>query len=279
MLETEMGAEEGGTVHLPAPRLNVEVKRSEWNSLTEKIRAHSPPFVISFGMPSLDRRRALWALALMLPIPSIGVLAGMVWWPESGVGQIVFLLSKVWIVLLPLIWRKLVEKHPLSGSPAKLGGWSPALWTGLAIAALVFGAFLLVRQLGWVDETMVRERAKLTGLAEPAIFIGAALYWITVNSLLEEYVWRWFVFRQCEKLMGGKLAVLASALGFTLHHVFAMAAQFDWRVTVLASCGVFAGGVIWSWLYLRYRSVWPCWLSHALVDVPIFVAGWMIIFG
>ena len=203
----------------------------------------------------------------------------MFWLPESGVGQTLFILSKFWIVLLPLIWRKFVEKHPLSLSPAKHGGWIPALWTGIPIALMVYGAFLLVRQLGWVDEGMVRERAELTGLAKPAIFIGAALYWISINSLLEEYVWRWFVFRQFEKIMGGRLAVIASALGFTLHHIFAIAAQFDWKINLLASGGVFLGGVIWSWLYLKYRSVWPCWLSHAIVDVPIFVAGWLIIFG
>ena len=50
-------------------------------------------------------------------------------------------------------------------------------------------------------------------------------------------------------------------------------------ITVLASLGVFVGGACWSWLYLRYRSVWPCYVSHAIVDVPIFVLGYRLIFG
>lgn len=226
----------------------------------------------------MERRQAWIALLLLVPIPSLGTLAGMVWLAESGVGQVLFGISKIWIVLLPLLWRKFVEKHPLSLSPVRHGGWIPALLTGLGIAVAIFGAFLLVRQAGWVDEAKVRESAELTGLATPGVFIGGAIYWITVNSLLEEYVWRWFVFRQFEKLIGGKLAVLASAFGFTVHHIFAVAVQFDWRITLIASGGVFVGGVIWSSLYLKYRSVWPCWLSHAIVDIPIFVAGWLIIF-
>jgi membrane protease YdiL (CAAX protease family) len=36
---------------------------------------------------------------------------------------------------------------------------------------------------------------------------------------------------------------------------------------------------MWSWLYLRYRSVWPCYVSHAIVDIAVFVVGWLIIFG
>ena len=71
---------------------------------------------------------------------------------------------------------------------------------------------------------------------------------------MEEYVWRWFVFRKFEVLLGGKLAVPAAALAFTAHHVIVLAAQFDWPIAVLGSCGVFIGGAAWSWLYLRYGS-------------------------
>ncbi|MCH7227874.1 CPBP family intramembrane glutamic endopeptidase [Haloferula sp. A504] len=222
--------------------------------------------------------RPLQALLLLLPVPSLGVLAGMFWWPESGVGQVLFGLSKLWIVALPAIWYRFVERKPWSRSPAEHGGFGPAVASGVAVSLLIFGAYFLVRPFGWIDSGMIRERAELTGLANPVVFIGAAIYWITVNSLVEEYVWRWFVFRQFEKLIGGKAAVVASAFGFTLHHIFALWAQFDWRVTALASLGVFVGGLLWSWLYLRYRSVWPCWVSHAIVDVPIFVIGWWLIF-
>ena len=71
----------------------------------------------------------------------------------------------------------------------------------------------------------------------------------------------------------------ASAIGFTAHHVIALAAQFNWIVTVFASMGVFIGGATWSWLYKRYRSVWPGYVSHAIADIPIFVIGWQLIFG
>jgi len=108
--------------------------------------------------------------------------------------------------------------------------------------------------------------------------VGGALYWITLNSLMEEYVWRWFVFAKFEVLLGGRIAVVATGLAFTAHHVIALAAQFNWIITILGSLGVFVGGVSWSWLYLRYRSVWPCYVSHAIVDIPVFVIGYWLIF-
>ena len=73
--------------------------------------------------------------------------------------------------------------------------------------------------------------------------------------------------------------LLLSAVLFTIHHVVALKAQFDWRVTTLASTGVLLGGWIWSMLYLRFRSIWPGYLSHAIVDVAVYVVGWRIIFG
>ena len=51
-----------------------------------------------------------------------------------------------------------------------------------------------------------------------------------------------------------------------------------WAI-ILGSLGVFCGGVIWSWLYLRYRSIWPCYVSHAIVDVTMFGIGAYILFS
>ena len=71
----------------------------------------------------------------------------------------------------------------------------------------------------------------------------------------------------------------AAALAFTAHHVIVLAAQFNWPISVLGSVGVFIGGAAWNWLYLRYRSIWPGYVSHALVDAAIFIIGYRLIFG
>jgi hypothetical protein len=47
----------------------------------------------------------------------------------------------------------------------------------------------------------------------------------------------------------------------------------------VASTGVFIGGVIWAWLYSRYRSIWPGWISHVLADIAVFGVGWWLLFG
>ncbi len=211
-------------------------------------------------------------------MPTLGVVASMFWWPGTALGQGLFLFSKVWIVLLPLAWRLAVEKKQLSWSPPRRGGFALAAALGVAITGAIFLVYFAARWLGWIDPATISERAEQTGLSKLGVYLVGAVYWITINSLMEEYVWRWFVFSQSEILFGGVGGVMVSALAFTLHHVFALARQFSWPMTALGSAGVFAGGAIWSWLYLRYRSVWPGYVSHAIVDVPIFVIGYWLIF-
>jgi membrane protease YdiL (CAAX protease family) len=64
------------------------------------------------------------------------------------------------------------------------------------------------------------------------------------------------------------------ALIFVLHHTIAMAIfGSPWLANLLASIGLFISGAVFSWLYLKYRSIWVPWLAHAICDVAVFGLG------
>jgi membrane protease YdiL (CAAX protease family) len=237
----------------------------------------------SISASAKGRRRALLALLLLVPVPTIGVLFAMVWEPTRGtmIGQAVYGLAKVWILALPLAWRLWVERKPLSWSPPRLGGLGMGLALGLAIAgAILVGYWLIGRHV--INADVLWDAAAANELNQPRNYLLLALYFSLINSLLEEYVWRWFVYRQCERLLpwaGGAAAVAASSAMFTLHHIIALRAQMGWTPTLLASGGIFIGGCTWSWLYRRYRSIWPGYVSHVLADVAALAVGWMLLFN
>lgn len=223
-----------------------------------------------------DRRNAILALLLLVPAPTIGVLFGL-WLAPGSIGQAVWGVSKVWILAFPLLWWLRVDRQRVSFSPVKQGGWGLGWATGLVIFAAILGAYFLLGER-LIDPARLQELAEKNDFASKQRYLLLALYLSFVNSITEEYVWRWFVFTKCEKIMNRMTAVFASGLFFTAHHVLALASFFDWGVTALASTGVFIGGVTWSWLYLKYRSIWPAWVSHMLADLGVFAAGWMILF-
>ncbi len=229
------------------------------------------------SVPSPTRRSALIALALLAPVPSLGVLAGL-WIAPGLVGQAVFAACKLWILALPAAWYLLVEHGRPSWSPPRRGGIGVGLASGAAIGASILLVYWLALH-GRVDPVLVRQAARDMQLLSPPDYLLAAAAWTLVNSLMEEYVYRWFVVRQLRALVGGTLAVVGSALVFTAHHVIAVSAYLEPGMAALASLGVFAGGLLWAWLYLRYRSIWPCWISHVLADVAVFVLGWHLLFG
>lgn len=227
--------------------------------------------------PQTERRRAIIALVLLVPVPSLGTASAMILFP-GPTGQTLFMIAKIWLLAFPAFWYLVVEKGRPSWSPPREGGLGVGVLTGIAaaaaigIAAWAFGVFDMDMGdlAGEVDEM---------GLTTPRAYLLGALGWTFANSLMEEYVYRWFVLSRCERLMPRFLAVLASAAVFTAHHVVALSTYLPVHLTALASLGVFLGGLIWAVLYSRYRSIWPGWVSHIIADVAIFAVGWELLFG
>lgn len=226
----------------------------------------------------MDRRaKALLALGIAVPLPSLGVLFSMVLAP-GPVGAAVWTASKVLFFGLPLFWRLRVDRERASLSPLRNGGLGAGLWTGLLLGAAI-AAFWFLAGRHWIDGARLRELALENGIGERAPYLAMAAYVVVCNSLLEEYAWRWFVYTRFETLLAPRAAAVAAALAFTAHHTILMWAQFGASFALFGSLAVCAGGLFWSLLYARYRSIRPGWLSHALVDVALLAIGWRLIFG
>ncbi len=228
-------------------------------------------------MTHAHKRNAILALLLLVPAPSIGIYIAAYGSPGTPFAKGFFFACKVWLIALPLLWHFFIDKQPVTLPRPNRKGMAIAAATGTVIFLAIAAGYLLFGH--WIDTTLVSTKATEVGLTSPMIYILGAVYWCTVNSLLEEYVWRWFVFTRCEALMPKPLAVAASGLFFTIHHIIALTAYFDWRITVLGSIGVFIGGTTWSWIYLKYRNIYAAYLSHVFADVIIFIIGYKLIFG
>lgn len=195
----------------------------------------------------------------------------------SGGKAIQFLFPFAWVLLWERAWPKVTAPRR-----AGLGlGLGFGLLVSAAILALYVGFF---RGSPWFDGVADQVRSKLNafGLGTPVGFLFLAMFLSLLHSLAEEYYWRWFVFARLQRLVHLPTAVVLSSLAFMAHHVVVLAAFFPGRFLTLVlpfSLALAVGGSFWAWMYDRYGTLYPSWLSHALIDLAIMAVGYDLVFS
>ncbi len=225
-----------------------------------------------------SKNRSLLALLLVGFVPSISVIFGIKIIDDELTSQIFFLSCKLWIFLIPTIWYLRVDGDTISKKSPSKDGLKMGLATGLVMSIIILITWLIFESTLEIDQMTTTLQSN--GLSNINLYILGMTYWIFLNSLLEEYVFRWFVTTKSIIILGNNNAgIIFSASLFTLHHAIALHLfGFLWWQTAIASFGLLSAAAIWSWLYIRYRSIWVCWLSHAICDVAVFGIGYTILF-
>jgi len=239
----------------------------------------------AIGPISRDRRALVWGGVLFAMIfPAIitwcyFVLAGRY---SPGVQQGVYLTVKIIQFAFPLVWVFFVLREPLRTGRLTAEG----LLLGAAFGIVVVGAGWLLFDRVLRNAAVFSDAAALIhdkiggfGIDSPWKYAILAGFYSLFHSLLEEYYWRWFVFRQLRRLVPMWVAILASAVAFTAHHVVVLNEFFrdaPWLAWLFASA-VGVGGIFWAWLYEKTNSLAAVWLSHLIVDAGIFWVGYDLV--
>ena len=237
--------------------------------------------------------KAQQALLLLVPAASIGVV--MATYVSPGIiGQTFFTLSKIWLVAFPLFWRFTIEKKAIKLPKITVKQINLGLFLGLIMSVVIIAAYWFVGQR-YLNITEIRTQAKAIGIIKINIYFLAVMYWSFINSFIEECVWRGFVYRhsvagkwvpalrvavgQCRIWQPKLIAIITSALFFTLHHIIALFFYLqNPLLAIISSFGVFTAGVVWSFCYQK-SGFWACYISHILADLAIGFVGWHLLFS
>jgi len=93
------------------------------------------------------------------------------------------------------------------------------------------------------------------------IFIGLAL--LLLIGPAEEIFWRGFAQHNLAIEYGDLRGYLITAAIYAFVHIW----SFNFMLIMAALiCGLF-----WGWMYKKYKSIWPCIISHAIWDLFIFI--------
>ena len=233
------------------------------------------------------RRSLRWfGVLFALAFPTFITLAYFVFAARysMGVQQATFLVVKCIQFAFPLVWVALVLRERLRIRRPDASG----LLLAAAFSIVIVAAGWLVFDLGLRNSAVFSAAAAKIHVKIAQFGIDAtwkyavlAIFYSLFHSLLEEYYWRWFVFRQLRALVPLWPAIVVSAIAFMAHHVVILSEFFNevpWLAWLFSSA-VAVGGIFWAWLYERTGSLYSTWLSHLLIDAGIFWIGYDLVRG
>ena len=99
-----------------------------------------------------------------------------------------------------------------------------------------------------------------------------------MNSLLEEFFFRGFIFLSLKKIIESRSAHIISAFLFSVYHIAIMSGWFSLPIFILAMAGLFAGGIIFNLLNSKFNNIYISWLVHMFANFAINTIG-LSLFG
>jgi len=225
-----------------------------------------------------------WAILFALTFPTLLTYVYFVHLRHASelLQHLVYSGGKIVQFGFPLFWVLVIERRRLKWSWPHSQGLAAGFTFGLLVAVGMWALYYFwLAPAGIMEQAAAPVRAKVSGFGIDDLkrYIAFGIFYTFVHSLAEEYYWRWYVFAEATRIMPRPAANLVSSLGFTAHHVLLLGTFFGYGnpVTWIFSAAIAVGGAVWAWMYGRYRSLYPVWLSHALVDAAIFSIGYHLV--
>lgn len=228
------------------------------------------------------RYAALLALVPAVLVPFGAALYYFMLCRDAVVSRRVYAAAKIFLVAWPFVATRVILGGRAPPWRGRDGRWQAALAAG-AVSGLGISLFVVLVMLSPLGRLVmasagpIRERCEHLGILQHYWLF--AIFLSLIHSLVEEYYWRWFVYRRLRAAWPRWTAALVSSAAFASHHVIVTGQLMSWPLGVLCGAGIMVGGVIWCLQYERRRSILAPWLSHALVDVTVMTIGWIVLQG
>lgn len=187
------------------------------------------------------------------------------------------LIKTILFLIIPLIFifidRTISLKEILNFSKK---GFAISLLLGVSVYLVIITGYFLLRDV-FDFSNVAGTLSKNIGVNKEN-FIFVSIYISFINSLLEEFFFRGFTFSQLKKSKGKKFSYIFNSLIFSVYHIAMMIGWFSVWVFILLLTGLFIGGIIFSYLNEKTKTLFSSYLVHMFANFAINTIGF-ILFG
>ncbi len=187
-------------------------------------------------------------------------------------------LSKIaFFIAIPYVYSFIINK-PSASNRIKLNKKELYIGTGLGILCflVLMIAYFVLRDL--IDLNTIANELQTKSKVNPSNFLFVAFYITFINSFLEEFFFRGFVFLKLFELGYRKFAYIFSSVLFAIYHIGIFRNWFNPWLIALAIFGLVSVGFIFNYIDTKSRNFINSWIVHILADAAIMLIG-MRMFG
>ena len=181
------------------------------------------------------------------------------------------ILKIILFLSIPIIYNKLISKETIislkfQNSNLKLGVTLGVLsFTSVIISYLIFKGLIDFQSI----ITDMQTKSKIT----PANFIFVGLYVTFINSFLEEYFFRGYIFLSFYNSGQKRIAYLYSAVLFAIYHIGIFKTWFKPPLMLLVMFALVLIGFVFNYVDVKSKNLFNSWIIHILADSAIVLIG------
>lgn len=142
---------------------------------------------------------------------------------------------------------------------------------GVSSFLLILISYLLFK--GVIDLNNIAKELQNKSKITPANFIFVGLYITFVNSFLEEFFFRGFIFLNLYNMKKQKFGYVFSSLLFGLYHIAIFKTWFNIWLIIICLLGLITIGFVFNWLNTKSKNFINSWIVHILADSAIILIG------
>ncbi len=147
---------------------------------------------------------------------------------------------------------------------------------GISVFAVIISAYYLLHHL--VDLNSIRNELETKLKITAGTFFIVGLYITFVNSFIEEFFFRGYIFLGIHETGLRKTAAIISSLYFGLYHISIFRTWFSLTLTVTVLAGLVTAGLIFNHLNIRSRNFLNSWIVHIFADSAIILIGFRMFY-
>jgi len=167
--------------------------------------------------------------------------------------------------------RKTTIKDALNIEKPSLKQFRAGFIMGIGAFGIIIIAYLVLKEYIDLGNIMVELENNVKVTKNTFIFI--AIYITFINSLIEEFFFRGFIFMNLYENTNKFIASVFSALLFSLYHMAMFKTWFDPAIMAVALLGLFLTGTIFNWLSIKSKNFINPWIVHLFGDAAIMTIG------